>query len=124
MRVINDAHRYLHGSTMVIVTVLYPYHKDSRFDFAYYTDVHISHSIELLSAHPGFRGAMVERGVGGGLPGSPPTYIAMSHFQFKSLEAFHEAFTPHAQQIQDDIPNFTNIDPIIQFNKVLLQLSS
>lgn len=106
---------------MVKVSVFYPYLQDSRFDFEYYTEVHISHSIELLSAHPGFKGAIIERGVGGEKPGSPPTYIAMSHFQFESLEAFMEAFAPHAKAIQDDIPNFTNIDPIVQFNKVLLQ---
>lgn len=107
---------------MVKVSVLYPYHDDSRFDFQYYTDVHISHCIELLSQHPGFKGATVERGVGGEKPGSPPTYIAMSHFQFASPEAFFEAFMPHAKQVEDDIPNFTNIDPIVQFNQVLIQL--
>ena len=106
---------------MVKVSVLYPYQEDSRFDFEYYTDKHISHSIELLSAHPGFKGATVERGMGGGQPGSPPTYIAMSYFHFESLDAFMEAFTPHAYEIQADIPNFTNISPIIQFNKILLQ---
>jgi len=106
---------------MVKVSVLYPYQADSRFDFEYYTDNHISHSIELLSAHPGFKGAMIERGMGGGVPGSPPIYIAMSHFQFESMDAFTEAFMPHAQQIQDDVPNFTNINPILQFNKVLLE---
>lgn len=109
---------------MVKVSVLYPYQEDSRFDFQYYTDNHISRSIELLSAHPGFRGATVERGVGGGIPGTPPTYIAMSHFQFESMDAFMASFAPHAAEIQADIPNFTNINPIIQFNKVLVQLHS
>jgi uncharacterized protein (TIGR02118 family) len=105
---------------MTKISILYPNQTGVRFDFAYYTEVHMPRSIQLLRAHSGFRGVSVERGVGGGAPGSPPAYIALCHFQFTSAEAFLEAFMPHAAELQGDIPNYTSVEPIIQVNEVLI----
>jgi uncharacterized protein (TIGR02118 family) len=62
----------------------------------------------------------VEQGLGGGEPGAPPTYIAMGHLYFDSVEAFQESFGPHASEIMADIPNYTDIQPIIQISEVKL----
>ena len=105
---------------MVRISILYPNTQGSRFDFAYYTRKHMPRSIELLSAHPGFRGVSVEKGMGGGEPGSPPAYTAMCHFLFQSAEDFMAAFLPHAPELQGDIPNYTNVAPVIQLNEVLI----
>jgi uncharacterized protein (TIGR02118 family) len=105
---------------MVKISILYPNQPGSRFDFSYYTQTHMPRSIELLSAHPGFRGVSVERGVGGGIPGSEPAYVVMCHFQFSSADAFMEAFMPNAPELQGDMPNYTNIEPLIQINEVLI----
>jgi uncharacterized protein (TIGR02118 family) len=77
-------------------------------------------SIELLGAHPGFKGVSVEHGRGGAVPGSDPAYIAMCHFHFDSVDAFLEAFMPHAAELQGDMPNYTDIEPVIQFSEVLI----
>lgn len=105
---------------MTRISILYPNEKGSRFDFTYYVETHMPMSIRLLSAHPGFKGVSVEKGVGGAEPGSPPAYVAMCHFLFESIEAFMDAFIPHAQTLQGDIPNYTDIAPVIQFNEVLI----
>jgi uncharacterized protein (TIGR02118 family) len=105
---------------MVKISILYPNKPGARFDFSYYTQTHMPRSIELLSAHPGFRGVSVERGVGGPAPGSDPAYVAMCHFRFSSAEAFLEAFVPNAPELQSDMPNYTDIEPLIQINEVLL----
>lgn len=86
----------------------------------YYIEKHMPLSIELLSIHPGFRGVSVERGVSGGAPGTEPDYVAMCHFLFNSADQFLEAFMPHAQTLQGDMPNYTDIEPIIQINEVLI----
>lgn len=39
---------------------------------------------------------------------------------FDAVESFIAAFTPHAATLQGDMPNYTNIVPVIQFNEVLL----
>jgi uncharacterized protein (TIGR02118 family) len=101
------------------ISILYPNKSGARFDFDYYVHKHMPRSIELLSAHPGFRGASVERGVGGAT-GGPAPYIAMCHFEFKSAEDFMAAFLPNAPELQGDMPNYTDIEPTIQINEVLI----
>jgi uncharacterized protein (TIGR02118 family) len=100
--------------------MLYPNNKGSRFDVSYYVETHMPMSIKLLSTHPGFKGVSVERGIGGAVPGSDPAYVAMCHFHFSSVEAFLDAFMPHAELLQGDIPNYTDMEPVIQFNEVLI----
>jgi uncharacterized protein (TIGR02118 family) len=73
-----------------------------------------------LSKHPGFKGVSVERGVGGAAPGSDAAYVAMCHFLFNTADEFLEAFMPNAPELQGDIPNYTDVEPIIQINEVLI----
>ena len=86
----------------------------------YYVEKHMPQSIDLLSAHPGFKEVSVEKGVGGAAPGSEPSYVAMRHFLFESAEAFMAAFLPHALELQGDMPNYTDVAPVIQVNEVLI----
>jgi uncharacterized protein (TIGR02118 family) len=64
------------------------------------------------------KGAAVEHGLSGGAPGSRPAYVAMGHLYFDSVEAFQAAFGPHAPAIMADIPNYTDIEPVIQLSDV------
>ena len=105
---------------MVRISILYPRTDGSRFDVEYYTRRHMPRSIELLGRHSGYRGVVVEQGVAGAAPGSPPAYAAMCHFTFDSVESFMEAFLPHAAELQGDIPNYTDVQPVIQVNEVLV----
>lgn len=105
---------------MTKISILYPNTPGSRFDFEYYVRTHMPRSIELLSAHPGFQGVSVERGVAGAADGGPPPYIAMCHFEFKSAEDFMAAFMPNAPELQGDMPRYTDINPTIQINEVLI----
>ncbi|HMN29693.1 MAG TPA: EthD family reductase [Caldilineaceae bacterium] len=103
---------------MVKISILYPNRAGSRFDMDYYLNTHMPMSIERLSAHPGFKGVSVERGLAGGAPGSEPTYTAMCHFLFDSMEAFLAAFMPNAAHLQGDMPNYTDSESIIQVSEV------
>ena len=105
---------------MTKISILYPNDKGSRFDMRYYVDTHMPLSIDLLSTHPGFKGVSVERGLGGAEPGTEAAYIAMCHFLFDSIEDFMAAFLPHAAKLQGDLPNYTDIKPVIQVSEVLV----
>lgn len=105
---------------MIKISILYPNNPSARFDMGYYIDTHMPLSIRLLSAHSGFKGVSVERGLGGAVPGTDAAYIAMCHFLFDSAEYFMAAFTPHAAVLQGDMPNYTDIEPIIQISEVLI----
>jgi uncharacterized protein (TIGR02118 family) len=54
----------------------------------------------------------------GGAPGSEPAYVAMCHYLFDSFEDFGAAFNPHAELLQGDMVNYTDIEPIIQISAV------
>jgi hypothetical protein len=43
---------------------------------------------------------------------------AECHYLFDSMEDFLAAFMPHAELLQGDIPNYTDITPVIQFSVV------
>ena len=105
---------------MTKISILYPNNKGMRFDMSYYLDTHMPRSIELLSTHPGFKGVSVERGLGGAEPGTDAKYVAMCHFLFNSLEDFLAAFVPHAATLQGDMPNYTDIKPVIQISEVAI----
>ena len=54
---------------------------------------------------------------------TPPAFIAMCHFQFLSVEDFLAAFQPHAEVLQGDMPNYTDITrsklPIMNFKELV-----
>lgn len=103
---------------MIKVSVFYPNDAGSKFDMAYYLDKHVPMVQQKLRG--ALRGASVEQGLGGMQPGSPPTYLAMGHLLFDSVEAFQQAFGAHAPAIVGDIPNYTNTQPTIQVSEVKL----
>jgi uncharacterized protein (TIGR02118 family) len=101
---------------MIKVSVFYPQNPGATFDMGYYLGKHIPMVREKLGA--ACKGVSVEQGLAGGAPGAPPTYHAIAHLTFDSVEAFQAAFAPHADGIMGDIPNYTRIQPIIQVSEV------
>ena len=101
---------------MIKVSVLYPKQEGSRFDMDYYCATHMPLAQKLLA--PAIKGIAVEQGICGNTPDSPPTYAAMGHLLFESLEAFLAAFVTNATALVDDIPNYTNVQPTIQISEV------
>ena len=101
---------------MIKVSVLYPNSEGSHFDMGYYCNSHIPMIQEKLGS--ALQGVAVEQGLGGAEPGSSPTYAAMGHLFFESVEAFQTTFGPHADAIIADIPNYTDVQPTIQVSEV------
>ena len=56
----------------------------------------------------------------GGAPGEPPTYIGMCHIYSESVESFQAAFSARAEQILGDIPNYTDLSPVLQISEVVV----
>ena len=101
---------------MIKVSVLYPNKTDGKFDMNYYVKQHMPMVQQKLGS--ACKSMAAEEGIGGGAPGAPATYVAMGHLYFESVDSFQTAFTPQAQAIMGDIPNYTNIEPIIQISEV------
>jgi uncharacterized protein (TIGR02118 family) len=60
----------------------------------YYLNSHIPMVRDKLGV--ACKGVAVEQGLGGGAPGTHPTYIAIGHLLFDSVESFQTAFASHA----------------------------
>ena len=103
---------------MIKVSVLYPNKPGSHFDMNYYVGKHMPLVQQKLGA--ACKSMAVEQGISGATPGSPPAYVAMGHMYFDSLEVFQKAFTPVADALLADIPNYTDIQPIFQISDVKL----
>ncbi len=104
---------------MIKVSVMYPNTPGSRFDHDYYRDRHMP----LVKARMGDACLYytVDKGLSGGAPGAPPTYVAMCHIFSESLDAFQAAFGPHASEIQGDIANYTDLTPVMQISEVVVE---
>jgi uncharacterized protein (TIGR02118 family) len=63
----------------------------------------------------------INKGLAGGAPGAPATYVAMCHFFCDSVESFQAGFGPPAQEIMGDIPNDTDLSPVIQISEVVVE---
>ena len=103
---------------MIKVSVLYPNGEGKTFDMDYYCNKHVPMIAGLLG--DAVKGATVEKGLGGAEPDSPATYAAMGNLYFDSVEAFENSFGPNTDKIMGDLPNFTNIEPIIQISEVMI----
>src|SRR3954470_16100159 len=101
---------------MIKLSVLYPNQEGKNFDLDYYLKKHMPLSINKFS--DSLKGVSVDYGTNGGMPGTKAPYIAMAHFVFDSVGAFVEAFTPHAEILQGDIKNYTDIEPVYQISEV------
>ena len=101
---------------MIKVSVLYPAGESKKFDMDYYCKSHMPMVGQKLGE--ACKSMAVEQGLGGGTPGTPPTYAAMGHLYFDSVAAFQAAFAPNAAEIMADIPNYTDIQPVIQISEV------
>lgn len=103
---------------MIKISVMYPHQEGARFDHGYYRDRHMP----LVKARMGDACLFytVDKGLAGGAPGEPPTYVAMCHIYTESVEAFQAAFGPHAGDILADIPNYTDLKPVLQISEVMV----
>jgi len=108
---------------MIRVTVLYPNDLGANkaaatFDMAYYTAKHMP--MVQRKCGPACRSIGADLGVAGGAPGSRAPYIAIGYLTFDSVEAFQTAFGPQAGEILADIPNYTNVQPVLQISEIRL----
>lgn len=103
---------------MIKVSVMYPHQPGARFDHDYYRDQHLP----MVKAKMGDACLFytVDKGVAGGAPGTPAPYVAMCHIYADSLQSFQSAFGPHAKTIMADVPNYTDLQPVMQISEVVV----
>jgi uncharacterized protein (TIGR02118 family) len=102
----------------VKVSVYYPNTEGKRFDVEYYRDKHMPLADKLLKPY-GLIETGIEKGIAGGEPNQPAPYICIGYMTWESVDDFQEGFGVHAPELFADVPNFTNIEPMIQISAIV-----
>lgn len=103
---------------MIKVSVMYLNTPGARFNHDYYRDKHMPLVKSLMG--DSCRYYTVDKGLAGGAPDTPATYVGMCHIFCDSVEAFQGGFGPHAAEIMGDIANYTDLSPVIQISEVVV----
>lgn len=101
----------------MIVSVMYQVGAGHRFDLDYYMKSHIP-LVGSLFGPAGMKGAQILQGVGSP-SGDGATYHVIALLDFESLDAFKAAADTHGAAVFGDIPKFTDVQPVVQFNERL-----
>lgn len=104
---------------MIKVSVFYPNKAGASFNHDYYKNTHMPLVKSKMGAALLYY--TVDKGLAGGAPGEGPTYVAMCHLFCESVESFQAAFGPHAGAIMADVPNYTDIQPVLQISEVAVE---
>jgi len=102
---------------MIKVTILYPNAEGKKFDMDYYTTKHFP----LLRTLCGdaLKATAIDKGIAGGAPGAPVPFLAIGYLYFDTLAAYQNAMKANVDKIRADIPNYTNVQPVIQVSEVV-----
>lgn len=103
---------------MIKVSVFYPNGSGKKFDMDYYIHKHIP--LVLKAMGDSIKFYSIDKGLAGGTPASAATFTSIGNLYFESIESFQQAFGPQAGKIMGDIPNFTNIEPVVQISEVVM----
>ena len=102
---------------MIKVTILYPNAEGKSFDMDYYANKHMPMVAQLLG--DSLKLMAIDKGISGRSSDEPIPYLAIGYLYFDKLSAYQNSFGPHAEQIVGDIPNYTNIEPVVQISEIL-----
>jgi uncharacterized protein (TIGR02118 family) len=103
---------------MIQVAVQYPRTEGAKFDMDYYLSKHMPMVQEKCG--DALKSMSVLEGVSGGMGGKPSANIAVGTLTFDSVDAFSAAMGPHMPEIMGDIPNYTDITPVLEISEIKL----
>jgi uncharacterized protein (TIGR02118 family) len=103
---------------MIKLSAFYPNGEGKTFDMDYYRDKHIPMVAALLG--DACKAASVETGLAGLGEDKRPPYAACGHLYFDSMADLQNSFGANIEQIVEDVPNFTNIQPEVQIGEVVV----
>jgi len=99
---------------MIRVAVLYPNSEGSSFDVDYYKRTHMTLVWRKLGPL-GLLRCEVDAAVDSP-QGERQPYAAIGYMFFETLAQFESAFAQVVDELLADVPNYTNIEPVLQAN--------
>lgn len=101
---------------MFSVSIFYPNTKESLFNLEYYVTQHIP-MIEKLLKPMGMEEVLIDEALGTPMPYEPPPYSVVAHLIFNNYEEMEMGMGHCGEKLMKDVPNFTNVKPIVQISK-------
>ena len=101
---------------MIKVAIFYPNGEGKTFDMDYYSKKHMPMAATLFG--DSLKAMSIDKGLAGGKPDTPATYVAIGYFYFETMESFQNSMGPNSEKLRADVPNYTNIKPILQVSEV------
>ena len=101
---------------MIKVTIFYPNGEGSTFDMDYYANKHMPMAADLFG--DSLKAMIIDKGLAGGAPDSEAPYLAVGYFYFADMASCQSSMGTHSKTLQADVPNYTNIKPILQLSEV------
>ena len=98
------------------VTIVYPNKQGAKFDWDYYLKKHTPMWAKLLGENK----IEIRKGVGTH-NGSPVHFICLLRIWVDDVDAFMTLMKEKGHHIIEDIPHYTNVEPVIQFDDVLVE---
>jgi uncharacterized protein (TIGR02118 family) len=95
------------------VTVIYPSKEGWKFDFDYYLHKHVPFVSKLVG-----KNIEVRRGLSSA-SGSTAPFVCVATILTDTIAEFQAVFAKHGAEILGDVPNYTNIEPVVQFDEIV-----
>lgn len=101
---------------MIRVSFFYPNTDGSSFDAEYYRTKHAALFKKRLA--PELKSFSIDYGLSGIGLGSKSPFHAVANLFFDSVEAFYHTLMPHAEELEKDGSNYTDVEPVVQISDV------
>lgn len=101
---------------MIKVAIFYENGEDKTFDMDYYANKHMPMAASLFG--DSLKAMSIDKGVANGAPDRPLPYVAIGYFYFEDMDTFKSAMGANSETLRADVPNYTNILPMIQISEV------
>jgi uncharacterized protein (TIGR02118 family) len=99
------------------VLIMYPNEEGKSFNMEYYINNHMPMVAQLFGES--LKSYTIDRGISGRTPDEPMPFVAIGYFYFDQLSDYESAFGTNAEKILGDIPNYTDIQPVVQIGEVV-----
>lgn len=101
---------------MIKVAILYPNEEGKTFDMDYYEKTHMPMMANFLGKNLKFY--EIDKGLAGRTANDKIPFITIGYFYCYSLSEYNEAIANNRTAIVNDIPKYTNIQPIVQISEI------
>ncbi len=101
---------------MIKVAIFYPNGEGKTFDMDYYANKHMPMAARLFG--DALKAFSIDKGLANGVPDMPVQYIAIGYFYFENMTSFQNSMQSNSETLKADVPNYTNIQPVIQISEV------